>query len=330
VTTKKKDHAASGSAIAGAGAVTAAGGLIAGGVPGGKSDFTSVFRVKRGEGKGFKRAASTVKGAAPAAKAAPGGIFGFRTHAHEGGLYGYADDTMKHNRNGANARESFRQGRTTGKIGPEMKIISQMKGARKVAHGALGAGVGAVAYGAHRARKTEVKKDDRHTKKYSGALLGAGGTAAVGSHVGSKVLTGQAKKWEKSAAQNVDEAGRLVPRIAGRQKEKISDKKAYKLIRQNKPHPMSSRPSVSDHYIKNNPLTMSGVHPEVARHAGRLRGAAAQEQHFADVYRNTSKVVRRLRTPSLVAAAAGAGGLAAANKKTKVKKNLSAFGVEHG
>jgi hypothetical protein len=84
----------------------------------------------------------------------------------------------------------------------------------------------------------------------------------------------------------------------------------------------------ADTEIRRNPKAFKGVPTHVAEEAGKLRGAAIQQAHFADVYRSTGKAVGRLRAPGLVAAAAGAGGLALTRKKT-VKKNLSAFGVEH-
>ena len=86
---KKKDRSASNAAITSAGAVTAGTGLAAGGIPGAKPNENAVWNMKGGEGKGVKRAISTVRGAAPAAPATPGGILGFRYKVHAGGLYGF-------------------------------------------------------------------------------------------------------------------------------------------------------------------------------------------------------------------------------------------------
>ena len=80
---------------------------------------------------------------------------------------------------------------------------------------------------------------------------------------------------------------------------------------------------MTDSAIKRDPKLLSGVSPDVAEKAGRLRGAAAQQTHFAEVYDNTAKVIRRGRTPGLIAATAGAGGLAASRMKPKKKQPVS-------
>lgn len=74
-------------------------------------------------------------------------------------------------------------------------------------------------------------------------------------------------------------------------------------------------PSVSDSAVKNHPEMLKGVSQKTARAAGNLRGAAAQQRHFAEVYGSTAKVVNGMRTPSAIVAGAGAGGLAAARVK---------------
>lgn len=330
-----------GSAIAGAGAVAAGTGLVAGGVPGGKSDFTSVLRMRSGEGKGFKRATSTIRGFAPAAKAAPGGITGFRTHAHKGGLYGFEEEAKKHAKTKPkDPVDAFYRGRNAGKIAPEKSIIRGMTRGRGVANATLAGGVGAAAFGSEyrkpkervkkAASKTDANRHQRRSDSYNATLAGAGGTGAVAAHAGSKYLDKYRKTYEASASSKVDEAGKLVPGMAGRQKKKISDRTAYKLIRQGKPHPRSMYPTVSDGAAKRSPHLFANVSNENAEKAGKLRGGAAQERHFAEVFGSTSKVVRGFRTPAAIAGAAGAGGLAASHKKPEVKKSShSAFGVDH-
>lgn len=330
---KKKDNVASGSAIAGVGAVTAGTGLVAGGVPGGKSDFSSIYRTKPGSGKGVKRAVTSVTGKTPAVKAIPGGILGFRHSAHKGGTAYFrgmkrasAKDASK------SAADAFWHGRNAGKIKPEIEIMRNMRKGKKVAGAAVIGGTAATVYGVKRAT-TEVKKSQRNSDKYHGAVLGAGTAGAAISHGSSKVLSGQQRKWATRASDSVDEAGKLIPGIAGREGQKLNLRQMNKYKTQNpgKPWPKTMYPKVTDRDIKRNPKIFSGVNPKVAQKAGHLRGAAAQQRHFAEVYGNTAKVVRRLRTPSLVAAGVGAGGLVATRKKDKVRKsvNLSAFGVEH-
>lgn len=331
MSTRKKDHAASGSAIAAGGAATAGVGLAAGGVPGAKSDFSSILNTKPGSGKGVKRAVSTVRGRAPAAKAAPGGILGFRVSAHRGGLYGFTDQARKHALKPVDsAPDAFWRGRNAGKIAPEEKVIRHMQGGKKAAGAALVGGAAATAYGLRRARG-EVKKAQRDSDKYNGALLGAGAAGAGISHGATRLLGSQHHKWAGAASNSIDEAGKLVPSIGGRQGKKLTLKQMHrhKINNPGQPYPKTMHPVVSDSDIKRDPKLLHGVHPKVAEQAGRLRGAAAQQTHFAEVYRDTAKVVGRFRGPSAIIAGAGAGGLAMSRKKERVKKNMSAFGVEH-
>lgn len=337
---QKKDRTASGAAIAGAGATTAGVGLAAGGVPGAKSDFSSVFRMKPGDRSGgpVRRARTTVQGALPAAKATPGGILGFRISAHEGGTYGFREEAKaKPSAKARTNKDAFFRARNEGKIAPEEKILRQMSRGRKAANLAFLGGTAATAHGVNRMKESRVHKAQRHQDQWNGALAGAGAAGATISHGGTKVLTGQKRKWEKKAINSVDEAGRLVPGIAGREGKRLTLKQMDRYKRDNpgKPWPKTMKPSVSDSAIKNQPQLLNGATRANVRRAGELRGAAAQQRHFAEVYGNTAKVVSRFRTPSLVAGATGAGGLAASKweeRERRVKKSAttSAFGVDHG
>lgn len=320
-----------GSTLAGAGGVTAGTGLLAGGIPHAKSDFSSVFDVKRGEGKGPRKIISTVRGAAPARKAVPGGILGFRLSAHKGGTYGFQQFARKNARKGAQDNaEAFHHARNVGKIPAEAKVMRGMARARSGANAAFVGGVGATAEGLH-LRKKPVNKRDRNTDTYNSALLGAGGAGTVISHQGSKSLGRFQRKYERAASDSVDRAGQLVPKIAGREGKKLSLRQMHqhKLKNPGQPFPKSMYPSVSDQEIKRNPHLLGGVPKSAASAAGHLRGQAAQERHFAEVFGSTAKAVRRFRTPSAVVAATGAGGLAVSSHKKKVSKRMSAFGVEH-
>lgn len=294
--TQKKDHVASGSAIAGAGAVTAGTGFVAGGVPGAKSNVSAVTDLKLGT----KKPMQTAKDLAHhprVARALPGGILGFRHNAHAGGIYGFKQQSTKDAWKGPakDSAEAFWRGRNEGKIAPEETILRHMKGAKQAAGVAMAGGAAATAYGIHRARQ-KVNKSQRASDKFNGALLGAGGAGAALSGGATHVLRGQERKWAGEASRSTNEAGKLV--------------------------------HATEHDITKTPKIIQGVHPDVAVKAGRLRGTATQGRHFAEIYGSTAKAVGRFRTPSLVAAAAGAGGLAMSRKKP-VSKRMSAFGVEH-
>lgn len=307
---ERQKSAAQGAAIAAAGGVTAGTGLAAGGVPGGKSDFSAIMDLKKPEKKGVKGAVKAVKDNRHVARVAPGGILGFRSSAHRGGLYGFGLQRLEDKTKPAKtAHEAFFQGRNAGKIKPEKQILRHMSRGKKAAGAALIGGAGAMGYGARQARDS-VNKSER-SDKYNGALLGGGAATAGVSHGASSLLGSQKKKWEGRAIVHTDAAGTLVPKIAGRKGN-------------------SMYPAISDGEIKRNPQLLEGTKKKTARKAGALRGAAVQERHFAEVYGSTQKVVRRGRTPGLIAAAAGAGGLYATHKKpVKKSATMSAFGVDH-
>ena len=319
--TKKKDHVASGSAIAAGGGVVGATGFVAGGVPGVKPNIDPLVQVnqERSKGKGFKATARKAKKVVPAvARGTGGGILGFRRKAHEGGIYGFKQQATTNAWKGAthDPHEAFLRGRVEGKIAPEEQVLRHLKGGKKAAGAAMAGGAATMAYGVHRARQ-KVEKADRDEKAFHGALLGGGAATAGVSHGAVKLLGSQEKKWSAEATHNVGRAEKLVPGMAS-PKVRRGKKVSFEAIRD------------ADTEARKNPKSFKGVHPNVAQEAGRLRGAAIQQAHFADVYRSTGKAVGHLRGPGLVAAAAGAGGLAVSRKKDKVKKNLSAFGVEHG
>jgi hypothetical protein len=330
---KKKD--AHGAAIASGGAVVAGTGLAAGGIPGAKADSRPIFNLKPGHGGRVKRKVTAVTQNTSAAKAAKGGILGFRTHVHEGGTAGFMEQADKIASRpvapGKEASHAFSHGYTSGKIGPELKIIRQMKGGKKAAGAALLGGAGTTGYGLKRA-KDEVNKAERHADQYHGTLLGAGGAGLAVGAGGRKVLRGQEHKWRNRANTGIDEAQKLVPNLGGRKPDQNLKRYKKHLGRGGTPEnfPKTMRPEREMTDILRDKKTFEGVSPETAKKAGALRGGAAQAEHFSHVYGSTAKVVGRLRGPSALVAGAGAGGLAATHMKDKrVKKNLSAFGVEH-
>ena len=304
---KKKDSP-SGATIAGAGATTAGVGYLAGGRPRGEPDLNGVNFTEKP-----KNTRQLVGDKVKVARSfAPGGILGFRTKVHEGGLYQFRQNATKDKWDGPakTAVQAFKQGRNTGKIAPEEKVIRHMRGGRKAAHAALAGGAGAALYGAGKHR-SEVKKADSQTKK--DALVGAGTAGAGISGTGGALLSSQRRKWSKTASKHVDAAGKLAPTTAGRRTGRISGRRTMD-------------PSVTDGAIVRNKL-LDGLPTDVARKVGEHRGAAAQARHFAHVYGNTGKVV------ALGGGAASAAALYHGKKdKNRIKKSLttSAFGVDHG
>lgn len=325
--TKDSGRATTGSAIAGAGAVTTGVSLVAGGVPGTTPNGNAIFRLKHLDGRGMPRAVAEVRNKGSAVgPAVHGGILGFRASVHEhGNKYFKAQNELDEQARRGNEPhvKTFYRGHNAGKIAPEEHIIRGMKAGRKVAHGALGAGVAATAYGVHRARSSgKVQKRDT-TKEYDGALLGAGASGAAIAHGGGKYLGAQQHKLANSASAKVDEAGKLIPALDGRQGKKLTlaQMGRHQRKKPGAPYPKTMYPTVRDGDIKRNPKLLSGVPAKTVEHVGHLRGAAAQERHFSEVFGSTAKVVRHLRTPSAIVGAVGAGGLMAHKREsTKVKK----------
>jgi hypothetical protein len=308
-----------GSALVGAGAVTAGTGLAAGGVPGGKSDFTSVLSPKPGKGKGPRKYASLAWRNKNMARAAPGGILGFRHHAHAGGTVGFEQKAAQHAKTGARTPEQhFSHARNAAKIAPEYKVMHGMMAGKKAANALLVGGVGAVGYGLAERRKHSVSKGRRESDTYNAGLVGAAGTGAVVSTGGSKFLNRKGNKYERAAGAKMDQAHRLAPQIGGRKTVNWPEHKQLRFMHKNpgKPLPKTLEPEVSDYDIVRH-KKLQGVPHETARKVGALRGAAVQEAHFAHVLHNTARVTGKFRTPTAVAAAVGAGGLAASAHRKK-------------
>jgi len=305
-----KRHA-QGSAIAGAGAVTTGTGLAAGGIPGVKGSYKDLERFK--EGKLGQKARG-------AAKLGGGGILGFRHAFHEGGVKWFerVEDKKSKIKNPTPSQE-FTRARNQGKLAPEAKVLRHLAGAKKVAGAAVIGGAGATAYGLHRA-KSEVRKDQRRGQSYNAGLAGAGGAGAAISTGAGHVLGRQEKKWANKASHAVDEAGRLIPSMAGRKDPTVTDKQFARQVKKHpgQPFPKSMYPVHSDEAMARDPKKyLHGVDHDTARKAGRLRGEAAQATHFAEVYRDTGKVVRRFRGPSAIVGGVAAGGLLAGRNEKK-------------
>ena len=220
-----------------------------------------------------------------AIRGAKGGVFGWRTQAHKKQLEhlnekDYPTGTRK---------QAYLAGVQGGKVGPEKVVLRHLKRGRMLSHGLLGAGAAATGYGIY--QKSKVSKSKK--EEAGGALLEAGATTAGESVIGERILRGQAQRWSDRATNNLNEAHRLVPRL----KPQTDPKWAY----------------------HNANKVFAGKSRKTAEQAGRLRGAAFQQQYFSDIYRGTAKAARKIRKPAL-ATAAGGGLLLLGNKKSKVQK----------
>lgn len=274
---------ASGAAIAGAGGVTATAGLVGGGIPGFRSDSDTIANVRQGPWRQRTGAALS---------SGRGGIFGYRTDAHQGALNRFEAERAKHAGVETSRSNMFLRGRGNGKIKPEVDIIRHLKRGRRASHVALVGGAGITVFGAHRTQRAGVSKSTRDTERYHGALLGTGATAAAASIGGERALRYQGRKWSAREAGSRAAAAKIIPNM---------------------------KPEVSDGEVTRNKRILAGKSKLQAEAAGMHRGAAAQERYFASVYNGSAKIARRVRSPALATAAVGGGGLLLARRRD-VKK----------
>jgi hypothetical protein len=314
----KKDRTASGAAIASSGGVLGAVGLAGGGVPGVKAKKT-LIDVKGASGRRKK--------AAEFSRAYRGGEFEYRRNAH----HTHKVFDLGGPREGNTMNAHFRHGQNAGAIKAEDRILSHLKFARRGSNLAMLGGAGAVAYGVHRAKTPgKVNKSQKDTEAYHGALLGAGGSAAGASVVGSRVLERQGRKWAQRAASEYEGAHKIMPRAGG---ASVNTDSRF-LPKKHNPRVPDIKPEFTDKKIGNEAKkTMAGKSRAQAHAAGELRGAAAKSRYFAGTYGQMAGIARRVRNPALAVAGVGAGGLLLSRKKPSVKKSfnprMSAFGIEH-
>lgn len=296
---REKDDAKS-SALVGAGAVTAAAGLVGGGIPGVKSDADTIKNIRRGKWK---------QRVGAGAASGRGGIFGYRTDAHQQTL----DDFRARREAEKKWVDPDRPGRfnraiTAGKVQPEAEVIRHLKRGRVASNVALGAGVAATAYGVKRMKdadasrsKQRVSKTKSDADRYNGLLMGAGAATAVGADLGARAADGQARKWKSREKRSLDRAQMHAERLETGMKS-------------------------SDAAARHGEI-FEGKTNEAVEAAGRHRGAASQERYFSNVYRSTAKVARKVRAPAAAVAGITAGSLALSNRqkpkppvKQKVRK----------
>lgn len=318
---KQDRRKAQGGAIAGAGGTAAGIGLIGGGIPGFKSNSSTIGNIKQG---------GWAKRTGAAASSLRGGIFGYRTDAHKGFLRRQQNDEKEHAGKTTSRVNMYHRGVGSGKIGPEQEIIRHMKAGRKASTVALVGGGAAAAYGVHRS-KEPVKKAQHRSDSYNAGLAAGGATAAGASYGGAKLFEHQAKKWAGRSAQHLDEAKKIVPNLGG---HKVTTSARYA------PNPRvpNAIPEKGHKLVANDKKILAGKSKAQAEAAGRLRGAADQGAYFSGVYGKTAKLARKVPRVGLTVAGVGAGGLLASrgasaakehHKKKQISKRMSAFGVEH-
>jgi len=329
---QKKDNSASGSAIAAGGATTAGAGVLGGGIPGTRPDASKLGEWRSSgsaQGGRARRAASTARAKAPAAKAAGGGVFGYRASAHKK----FATEAKANNAAHAGTTTSrvnmYHRGEYAGKIPPEDVIIRHMRRGRGVATAALVGGAAATNYGVRRTQgkdwRGKVQKSQRDTDKLHGALLGGGAATAAGSIGGARLMESQGRKWSGRAASSLGEAQKIVPNMGGH----VVNPDPRRV--QN-PRVPDIAPAKNSSKVVNDKKILAGKSKLQVEAAAQHRGAAKQQRYFAGVYGKTAMTARKLRNPALATAGVGAAGMALSRKKDVKKSHdprMSAFGVEH-
>lgn len=210
-TDQRRRGEAGNAALIGSGTVLGTTGLVGGGVPGVRSDYSTIRGLK---------AKSVKERVGSALSSGRGGIFGFRQDAHQATLEQLRNERHRQSGRQLDPHQSYQRGRTAGKIGPEVDILRELRRGRRVSHGLLLGGGGLAAAGLHR-RNKGVRKDDRsRLQNYHGALLGTGGTVAGVGAIGGRALSAQERKWAKKETKSLTAAGlaheRGRPELAGR------------------------------------------------------------------------------------------------------------------
>jgi hypothetical protein len=274
-----------GSALTAAGGATAGLGLVGGGIPGFKSNSSTIANMREG---------SKAQRTGAAMSSGRGGIFGYRIDAHTKARTQMLSEKKKHSGDKKlKYGDAFNRGRGTGKIAPETEVIRHLKRGRLLSHGLLAGGAAAAAYGVHTVKNANgpktISKSQSEMNRYNGAAVGLGTAGAVGSVAGDKILSGQAKRWKAKENANLGRAQKLVPRL----KTTMHDEDA----------------------AKNGNTVFRGKAKAAAEEAGRLRGYATQQRHFSSEYSGAAKAFRKGKYPSLAVAGVGATELALSRKK---------------
>ena len=302
---EQKNHSISGGLITGAGGATAAGGLVGGGIPGFKANADTIKDIKQGSWK--KRTGAMLS-------SGRGGVFGYRTNAHQGAVQRMKDSTNHFKDKPASRAEMYQRGQEAGKIPAEEQIIGHMKLGRKASTAAMIGGAAATAYGVHRKNEGVQKALDSRTDATNAALLGGGATAAGASYGGARMLEHQGRKWGARSGQSISEAHKIIPNLGGPGVNPLGNPPNHRV-----PDIGPAKGSPSSSKLKRDKGTILGGKSKLqAEAAGLHRGDAAQARYFAGVYGKTAKTIRHLHTPAMVAAGMGATGLLASGAASKL------------
>lgn len=161
------------------------------------------------------------------------------------------------------------------------------------------------------------------SEENSAAALGTGaGLAGVG-HFVPKKLDKYGRRYERSSIAHIKAAQKLAPGFGGVKSDPArtgawgqTTRRARELMEPQKTDAQLNASNAADR-IK------GGRNSERAKQVGYHRGVATNEKHFAEVFENTSRAVRRARTPGLLLAAAGAGGLMATSGNNRAKTKIN-------
>ena len=303
------------STATGVGAVGIGAGLLGGGIPGVKADskagsdlFPHLPKHKKPTPKDLLHPGPVIPRVKAAGRMGRGGIFGYRSDAHQSFLDRQLVDEAKNATAGQTTRGNhFLRGQGTGKVAPEQKIIRHMKTGRKASYGLLAGGAGLTAYGQHR-KKAPVEKADRDSDRRNGALVAGGGTVAGSGYGAARLLEHQGRRWAKQSARDIEASQKIAPELGGWTEGSRKNKRVPNV-----------KPDVSNRQAESRRRNI--FHNRTrgqAEEAGRLRGNAAQGRYFSGVYGANATRIRRLAIPAgLAVSAAGAGGMAASKVKEK-------------
>ena len=349
-TRQQRHRKLTGGAVAGAGTTAAGVGLLGGGIPGIKSNHTTIENIGRYNSKtGVKN--SRVKRAGASLSTMRGGIFGYRTDAHRAFRDRAVNNEKYFANKPANRGDRYLRGLDAGKVPAEEKIIRHMKFGRKASGVALVGGTAAVAGGLHLAKgpkKQEVHKAEKkhYRSDTANAALITGGAGAAGvSYGGARVLESQGRKWSDQAEHSHKEAQKIIPKLGPPQTNRFVEKIPNLRVRDVGPAAGNPTPKkISNDY--RNPQkrqVLAGKSKAQAEMAGRFHGDASQARYFAGVYGKTANLARKVPKPALGVAGVGALGLVGSRgarkakekydankgKKSELSKRMSAFGVVH-
>jgi len=291
ISKRNKDDAKN-SALTAGGGVVAATGLLGGGIPGVHSKHEMLAGAMDKDAPWQRRAGSALA-------SMRGGVFGYRTDAHQKTLKEKVDNWNHFKNKPANRKEMYLRGRDKGKIEPERQVIRHLKRGRKLSNALLIGGGAAAVHGVNKMReKNPVPKNLRYefgkaekSDRFYGALAGGGGAAAGASMIAEGVMRGQQKRWTRKKDAALGEAEKITPRVKTTTPSPDIENDANKFF--------------------------AGKSKKDAFETGVQRGHATQHKYFAHTYGKNAKYARMVRNPALIVGGVGGTGLFLSREKKK-------------